>query len=289
MPNFVYHLMAIFVVAVWGVTFVSTKVLINYGLSPQEIFILRFIVAYLGIWLVSPKNIFAKNKKDEFLLFLGGLTGGSLYFLTENTALGITQSTNVSLIICTAPLLTTMLSVLFYKEEKVTRKLLIGSVMALCGVGLLVFNGSFILNISPLGDFLTLLAALAWAFYCLVIRKVGDRYHSVFITRKVFFYGILTSLPMFLINSWQFPLEGLLKPVVSMNLLFLSLVASLGCFLAWNIVVKHLGTIITTHYLYLDPLFTIVCASIVLGEKLTVFSAAGIILILFGLIMAARK
>ena len=74
-----YHLIAILVVAIWGLTFISTKVLINHGLTPQEIFLYRFLIAYLGIWVISPKRLFAGNWKDELWLMAGGLFGGSLF------------------------------------------------------------------------------------------------------------------------------------------------------------------------------------------------------------------
>ena len=171
-----YHLIAILTVSIWGLTFIATKVLIGYGLTPQEIFFYRFLIAYAGIWVISPKRLFAGNWKDELWLMAGGLFGGSLYFFTENTALGITQASNVAFIICTAPLLTTILSLLFYKSEKATKGLIYGSILALIGVGLVVFNGSFVLKLSPVGDLLTLLAALSWAFYSLVIKKMTGRY-----------------------------------------------------------------------------------------------------------------
>ena len=63
-----YHLIAILVVAIWGLTFISTKVLINHGLTPQEIFFYRFLIAYLGIWVISPKRLFTSNWKDELWL-----------------------------------------------------------------------------------------------------------------------------------------------------------------------------------------------------------------------------
>ena len=88
--------------------------------------------------MISPKRLFAGNWKDELWLMAGGLFGGSLYFFTENTALGITQASNVAFIICTAPLLTTILSLLFYKSEKATKGLIYGSILALIGVGLVV-------------------------------------------------------------------------------------------------------------------------------------------------------
>ena len=98
--NYTYHLIAIFTVGVWGLTFISTKVLIANGLSPKEIFLLRFLIAYIGIWFISPRKLFANNWKDELWLLLGGITGGSVYFLTENMALGITLATNVAFIVC---------------------------------------------------------------------------------------------------------------------------------------------------------------------------------------------
>ena len=126
-----YHLIAILVVAIWGLTFISTKVLINHGLTPQEIFFYRFLIAYLGIWVISPKRLFAGNWKDELWLMAGGFFGGSLYFFTENTALGITQASNVAFIICTAPpCLLPFFPSSFIRVKKATKGLIYGSILA---------------------------------------------------------------------------------------------------------------------------------------------------------------
>lgn len=284
-----YHLLAILTVAVWGTTFISTKILIENGLSPQEIFLLRFVIAYVGIWLLSPRKLLADSWKDELWFLLAGLTGGTLYFLTENTALSLTQTTNVAFIICTTPLLTTGLSLLLYRQEKAGKGLLAGSLVALAGVGMLIFNGSFVLKLSPLGDVLTLCAGVSWAVYSLIIRRLSGRYPSVFITRKVFFYGILTVLPVFAVHTFSFPAEGFLRSAVWMNLLFLSVLASLACFVAWNVVLKRLGTIQSSNYLYLNPLFTTVAAHLFLQEQLTVYAVVGVLLVLGGVFVAARK
>lgn len=287
--NYTYHIIAILVVGIWGLTFISTKVLIGHGLSPQEIFLLRFLIAYLGIWFISPHKLFADNWKDELWLLLGGVTGGSFYFLTENTALEITLATNVSFIVCTAPLLTTILSLLIYKKEKATAGLIGGSLLALTGVALVVYNGHFVLKISPLGDFLTLLAALSWAFYSLIMKKMSCHYRTTFITRKIFFYGVLTIFPAFLIHPWQFSLSGLLQPAIWMNLLFLGVLASLICFVVWNMVLKQLGTVRASNYIYLNPLFTLIGSAILLDEQLTVMSLMGAMLILGGVYWAGRR
>ena len=287
--NYIYHLIAILTVGIWGLTFISTKVLIEHGLSPQEIFLLRFLMAYLGIWFISPRKLFADNWKDELWLLLGGITGGSVYFLTENMALGITLATNVAFIVCTAPLLTTILSLLIYKKEKATAGLVGGSLLALVGGALVVYNGHFILKISPLGDFLTLLAAFSWAFYSLIMKKMSGRYRTTFITRKIFFYGILTILPAFILHPWQFSLSGLWQPAVWMNLLFLGVLASLVCFVVWNIILKQLGTVRASNYIYLNPLFTLIGSAVLLDEQFTVMSLMGAMLILGGVYWAGKR
>ena len=72
------YLIAILVVCVWGTTFVSSKVLLQAGMTPAEIFLIRFIMAYICLSIVSHKRFLAKDWKDE-LTFLGlGIMGGSL-------------------------------------------------------------------------------------------------------------------------------------------------------------------------------------------------------------------
>ena len=47
MPAIGYHFVAFLTVAIWGSTFVFTKILLQHGLSPAQILTLRFIIAYV--------------------------------------------------------------------------------------------------------------------------------------------------------------------------------------------------------------------------------------------------
>ena len=285
-----YHLLAFLIVAVWGTTFISTKVLLSYGLSPENIFFYRFLLAYLGIWLFGSRRLFADNLRDEGLFVLLGICGGSFYFLVENYALKITLASNVSLIVCTAPILTAVLTHLILKTEKVTRRLLYGSFIALLGVAFVVYNGSFILELNPLGDLLSFLAAVFWAFYTIILKHVSNRYSTALITRKVFFYGVITILPSFLINPSAIDRAILFQPVVWGNLLFLGVVASLACYFLWNVTVKKLGIVRTTNYIYFIPIVTLIASVVALpDEKITFIALIGAALILFGVILAERK
>jgi drug/metabolite transporter (DMT)-like permease len=284
-----YHLLAISIIAIWGVTFINTKVLILNGLNPQEIFLLRFIIAYLGVWTFSPHKLFTDNWRDELTTVALGVTGGSLYFLAENTAIQYSLVNNVAFIVCNAPLLTLFLGMAFSKEIRATRWLITGSIISIIGVALVIFNGSFILKLNPIGDILALVAAGCWAVYSLLMRDMTKRYNATFLTRKVFFYGILTVLPAFALNPWQFPLEKLSEPVIWMNLVFLGVIAALICFVLWSVVIREIGALASANYIYLSPVSTMIASALFLQEPVTWISILGSILILSGLYIASRK
>ena len=283
-----FHLITAMVVTIWGVTFVSTKVLLQHGLGPMDIMFYRFVVAYFCILLISHKRLWADTWKDEVMLMLAGLTGGTLYFIAENNALGISQASNVALLVCTTPIFTALLANWVFKEP-LRKNMMIGSVIALIGVGLVVFSGSVILKINPLGDFLSIMAALMWAVYCLILKPLGTRYPTAFITRKVFLYSILSLLVYFLFDPLHVQIDVLLQPVVMFNLLFLGIVASMLCFIAWNAAVKVLGPSRTANYIYVQPMSTLVLSSIILSEVITLTSLIGAACIIGGVYLAEKE
>lgn len=284
-----YHLAALFTVTVWGATFVSTKVLIANGLTPAEIFLLRFAMAYAGMWLFVRGRLFAASLRDEVLLAAAGLCGGSLYFLFENIALEHAPASNVSLIVCTAPVWTALLLSLLYRNERMSRQQITGAAIAFAGMVLVVLNGHFVLQLAPLGDLLALGAALLWMVYSLIIKTLGGRYPTLFITRKIFFYGLVTLLPVLAVQPPSFDAEVLLRPVVWSNLLFLGIVASLLCYVLWNAAMHRLGAVRTTNYIYINPLVTIITAALCIGEQITAGALIGTALILGGMWWAERS
>lgn len=283
-----WHLLAVGVVAVWGTTFVNTKILYNSGLTPSEIFFLRFLIAYIAIWFISPRKLLANSWRDEGTMLLLGITGGSLFFVAENSAVALTYVNNVSFITSTSPLVTVILGIVFVKSIKATWTLIVGSLIALVGVGLVIFNGSFILHLNPWGDLLALLTAVCWAVYTLLMKSVSEKYSAVFITRKLFFYGLLTVLPMFLIDPWTVSLATLLTPKVAFNLLLLGLVASFLCFALWTVVIERLGVMTASNYQYLNPITTVVASAIWLSEPMTAIAYIGSALILIGVIVSNK-
>lgn len=287
--NFIYHLVAFLTVCVWGTTFVSTKVLMINGLSPAQIFTLRFAIAYILMLAFSHKRLFADKWRDEGLMALLGITGGSLYFLSENEAMNFTTTTNTSLIVCSCPLFATLLVRMFYKSARINTLQLLGSLLAFVGMGVVVLNGRFVLHLSPVGDALAFTACICWAVYSLLMKMVSERYSAAFITRKVFFYGVLTITPYYIVEPGMPAMEIFLKPAVIGNLLFLGCLASMVCFLTWNWCISKLGAVKATNWVYFNPITTMMAASLILGERITVYFLLGAACILAGMYLAERR
>lgn len=284
-----YHLAALFTVSVWGATFVSTKALIAAGLTPAEIFLMRFALGYLCILPLAPRRLRAENRRDEAAFAAAGVCGGSLYFLLENVALEYAPASNVSLLVCTAPVWTALAAGRADRGERMTRRQAAGAALAAAGMALVVLNGRLVLHISPAGDLLALAAALSWMGYSLVIKRLGARYPASFIARKVFFYGMATILPVFAFRPFAATGELLARPVVWANLLFLGVVASGFCYALWNAVMRRLGAVRATNYIFFNPLVTMLTAALCIGERITAPALAGAAMILCGMWHAERR
>lgn len=242
-----WHLLAVITITFWGTSFVSTKVLLNHGFSAVQIFALRFAVTYLILLAARHRQFRCESWKHELLLFICGITGCTLYFWTENTALTLSPTSNVSLIVCSSALLTMIFGGIFYKSERLGKRQVLGCLVTFIGMVLVVLNGKFVLKLSPVGDFIAFGGALMWAAYSLVVRQLNDKYSTLFITRKMFFYGSLTSLPIMFIEGRDVPWQNFTEPVVALNFLCLTVFSSLFGYLIWNKVLKQIGTVLATN------------------------------------------
>ena len=255
-----WHILAITTITFWGTSFVSTKVLLNHGFSAVQIFTLRFAVTYLILLAASHSKFRTENWKHEIILFICGITGCTLYFWTENTALSLSPSSNVALIVCTNPLLIMILGGIFYKSERLSKRQILGCLVTFIGMVLVVLNG---------------------------------KYNTLFITRRMFFYGTLTSIPALFIEAGgsaskalDIPWQNFAEPVVSLNFLCLTVFSSLFGYLVWNKVLKQLGTVLASNYGYALPMVTMITAVIALGEHITLVAIAGAVAIIAGMVLA---
>lgn len=224
------YIIAVAVITVWSTTFVSTKILLR-SLSPEEIMFYRHVLAYLVLLAAYPHRHPSGGFREELLFAGAGIFGSTLYFLTENYALKYSMASNVGLLLATTPMLTAIVARFLTTGEPFNRQLAAGFCIAFLGVFLVIFNGHFILKLHPIGDFLAIAAALSWAFYSTLVKKIGNRYNGIYITRKIFFYAIVTMLPVLAFGDFRYDFSRLCQPSTYLNLIFLGVIASSLCFL----------------------------------------------------------
>ena len=124
--------MALFTVAVWGTTFISTKVLLR-EFTPIEILLFRFLIGFAALCLVNHRRLRTKERSHELLFVAAGISGVTLYFLMENIALTYTYASNVGVIVATAPFCTAILGFIFLRDEKLKMGFFVGFVISIAG------------------------------------------------------------------------------------------------------------------------------------------------------------
>jgi len=283
------HLFAIVTIFIWGTTFISTKILLK-AMSPIEILFLRFTIGFIVLLIFYPHRLKVKERKQELYFAAAGLCGVTLYYLFENIALTYTFASNVGVIISIAPFFTAIFAHFFLDREKLRLQFFIGFAVAVIGIFLISFNGSSNLKLNPLGDILAVLAAVVWAAYSVLTRRIsGFHYNTIQATRRIFFYGLVFMVPALLFFGFEPKINQLIQPVILCNILFLGLGASALCFVTWNTAVKILGAIKTSVYIYMVPVITVITSVIVLRETITGVAIFGIVLTLSGLIISEIK
>jgi len=287
--NTIGHFSALFSILVWGTTFISTKVLLR-DFQPIEILVFRFVIGLLILIFIYPHRMKRRDINQEITFALAGLCGVCMYYLLENIALTYTMASNVGVIISIAPFFTAILTHLFMKkEERLHLNFIIGFLVAMVGICFISFNGSK-LHLNPLGDFLAILAALVWACYSVLTKKISSfGYHTVQTTRRVFSYGLIFMIPAMFVFQFKLRFDLITKSINLLNIAFLGIGASALCFVTWNYAVKLLGAVRTNIYIYMVPVITIFTSMLVLHERITRVAMLGTILTLLGLLISENK
>ncbi len=287
--NTLGHLLAILTIIIWGTTFISTKLLLA-DFQPVEILFFRFMLGLAALYIVCPRMLRGTSIRQEMYFAAAGFCGICMYYLLENIALTYTMASNVGVIISVAPFFTAMLThYLLPGEERLHWSFFAGFMVAMAGICLISLNGAQ-LSLNPMGDLLALLAALVWACYSVLTRKISSfGCNTVLVTRRIFFYGLLFMLPALYAFDFAWDFSRFVKAENVFNILFLGLGASALCFVTWNHAVSILGAVSTSIYIYMVPVITVVASVMILQEQLTMLSLAGIVLTMLGLVVSESR
>lgn len=282
---------AFIVSIVWGSTFVISKSILDVGVSQFQLIFCRFVLAYIALCVMCPKPYKIEASRTELKMFLIAVTGGSLYYFLEYSALKLTASTNVGLICATVPIVSALFSILL-GLMKPTKKFAWGSLVAFVGVMCVVLNGVFVLKLNPFGDFVAFLSVVSWSVYSVLLSVMPKHVTELQTTRRMFFYGTITIFPVLFLDgsTLSFPeIWDKLKWTHIAGIVYLGLIASGASLWLWNLSFTKIGAARTNNFLYLLPIVSAVSSAIFFSNEITLWIVVGTLLIFLGLIIANKK
>ena len=276
------HLAALFSALMWGMAFVSSKVLLEH-FEPVEVLFIRMAIGFLALCVICPRLLRFSDKRQEMWFVAAGLTGMCLYYIMENVSLTYTASANVSVIVSMSPFFTALIMRLFYKDHQLGWSFIVGFVLAIIGISCISFSGQE-MHFDPTGDLIALGAAVMWSIYSVILGKIGTFGHNPLqTTRRTFMYGLIFLLPIMAVTGFSPDVDMLLDPTNLSHFLFLGVVTFALCFATWGYATRHLGAVDTSVYMYLMPVITLIGGAVFLDENVTVLSIVGVALTISGL------
>jgi drug/metabolite transporter (DMT)-like permease len=283
---------AIFAVIIWGASFVATKIALRYT-SPDVVVWLRFLmgVLILGVAVLAGKKFFLPVKRDWPYFAILGFLGITLHQWLQSTGLVTADATTTGWIVSTIPIFMALLGWLVLKE-KLQWLQVIGILLSAIGVLVVVTHG----NLSQLaagkfgtaGDLLILVSAPNWAVFSILSRVGLKKYPAVLMMFFVMSFGWVFSSVLFVARGGlnqigQIPWEGWA------GITFLGVFCSGLAYIFWYDALQVLPVAESGSLLYLEPVVTVIVASLLLGELLSVAILIGGGLIISGVLMVNRK
>ena len=286
--HYVSILFILLPVIFWGVSFISTKVLLR-EMPPISIAFFRQLIALipLVVWGLATGASFKIKPVDLLLLAGSCFFGIVLYFIFENNGLRLTTASTASMIVAAVPVFTLITEALFFKM-KISARMILCIAVSIFGVYLVIsVNGRLDFSSGTfLGNMLMMGAMASWVIYTIMSRRLGSRYSSLVITLYQTALSSALFIPFILpeIKSWK-PLSA----IALINLIYLGVFCSAISYFSFLYAMKKLGTAVSSAFLNLIPVVSVAVGFLILGERLFLIQYLGMILILLSLFELGRK
>jgi len=286
------------VIVFWGSSFVVVKIAINEGLTPIAVATSRFLIAGgLFVAALIIKRTQARNyrllveRKDIPVLVLLALTGVTFFFIAQYTGIQMAGASIASILVTLlSPIIIAVFSTRML-NERLTRKQTVGIGIAAIGTLAVILGGNPNLNGNTqflYGSLILLATPVLWAAYNLVGKKTLEKYDPFLVAGYVTVIGGLALIPFAFADN-------ALSQIASMSssswlaILFLAVACSLFGYFIWFYVLKQIGATVTSSFLFIEPLVTVLLAATLVGEQLSLYTAIGGVLIFLGVRLITRN
>lgn len=257
-------------------------------IGPFTLAFLRFLIASFLILPFAHRHLTVK-KDDVAEVFLLGFLGVALNISFFFLGLKFAPSINASIIGSAGPIFLILFSVLLLRE-KPKNKLIMGSLLGLCGVLVIMMKPLFSQepNMDLLGNGFFFLAMLAGLGHTLLGRQLLKKYDPLGVTFWSFFVGALFFLPLFINENLDKIAIELTIPALT-GILFGAILSSAVAYFLFFWALKYMPASETGVFVYLDPIVTVLIALPLLGEKPDTFYYVGSLFVFFGIYVAEGR
>jgi drug/metabolite transporter (DMT)-like permease len=273
----------------WSFSFIWFKIA-YLGYNPITVVIFRLAISAVLITIIAAflKRLQKPSKKDIGLFVLMAFFEPFIYFLGESYGLKYVSSTVAAVIVATIPLISPVFAWYFFKERLKWMNIA-GLAFSFLGVGLVVLNGSFKFDASPLGVGLEFIAVFAAIAYSIVLRNLVSRYNTLSIIAYQNIIGIILFLPVWLVFDFNDIMSRPFHPEAFRAIVLLAVFASTLAFVFFTQSIRQIGVNRSNSFINLIPVFVAILSFFILKEELGGQQIIGIFVVVSGLFLAQIK
>lgn len=266
--------------ALWGSSFIALKLAFE-EMPPMWVIFGRMALGTL-VFLLAWRwrgRVEYRSGDWRYLIALG-ICEPCLYFIFEALALQRTSASQAGMITALLPLLVAVGAFVFLRE-RVGRMTWAGFSLAVVGAVWLSLAGEEDMHASEplLGNFYEFVAMLCATGYTLLLKHLATRYSAFFLTAMQAFIGTLFFLPVALISA---PVPSTLTPLAIGAVIYLGIVVTVGAYGLYNFGLSRLPASQASGFINLIPVFTLILAALMLGERLTGWQLVAAALVFVG-------
>lgn len=274
--------------AIWGGMYVVSKAVMAI-IPPFSLIVLRLV---LGILTLAVIVLVRKNWKVTAKQFWGvfavGLIGYGVSLGFQFVGTNLSTAANGSLVTSATPAFVLLFAAIILKE-KITPRRLLALVVASLGV-LAVIDPHTAQLSSQLfwGNLSLVAAALTWALYSVLVRRVTRNVDVLSTSLIAFAGGLPVCLPL---GAWEAATRGY-GPIgwgVVAGVLFLGIISTALAMYLWNTAFAKLEAGVASLTFFAQPVVGTVLGAIFLGDNINPLFIVGGIFIGIGLIISSKE
>jgi drug/metabolite transporter (DMT)-like permease len=272
----------------WGLSFVSSKTILNSGVPPMTMVCIRFLIAavILNILLRRFDPGARLRRKELFPLAVSGLFGVTVYFFFESRGIRLTSASHASLIIAVIPVVTVIAEAMLFR----TRIMVVtglGIALSVVGVVFVVQRPGAVSGGESLpGDLFMFGACISWVVYIILSKNLHQRLSEIAITAYQSLFGTAFLVPFALLEMRQWVPITL---AAGLNLVYLAVFCSALSNFLYVYSLSALGPIAVSPYINLIPVVGVLGGVVLLGESLVWSQIVGGAVILAGVLLVSRQ